>query len=246
MNEKLLLTNLLLESIMEEHSINEVKPKDILKKAAVTAAILATPYGGYRSTSNKPLKANIGIEKVQSMAGKAMPHSEILLRQAFQESRFNPEATSPRGAKGIAQIMPSTLEDYLKRTGKDPEDVNLEDKKNSIDIQINTMESLYNASFIEKKDREQSEIVRLAKTLAAYNYGRRNLSNALTAAKKRGLEIYNSLDWMKMLPKETSDYINTILFKKNDNFERDYEEALKLEKNQETIKMYNNVNSLEK
>lgn len=33
---------------------------------------------------------------------------EIFLRQIAQESRFNPDAVSPRGAVGIAQIMPKT------------------------------------------------------------------------------------------------------------------------------------------
>jgi hypothetical protein len=246
MNEKLFLKNLLLESIMEEHSINEVKPKDILKKGLIPAALIGALYGGYQSIKDNPIKANTGIEKVQSMEGKAMPHREILIRQAFQESRFNPEATSPRGAKGIAQIMPSALEDYLKRTGKDPEDVNLNDIKSSIDIQLSTMQNLYNASFIEKKDREQSEVVRLAKTLAAYNYGRGNLNKVLITAKEKGLDIYNSLDWMKSLPKETYDYINKILLKKDSKFEKEYQQAIKSQENKNIIKQYKKVNSLEK
>jgi hypothetical protein len=36
---------------------------------------------------------------------------EIFLRQIAQESKFNPDAVSPKGAVGIAQIMPDTARD---------------------------------------------------------------------------------------------------------------------------------------
>ena len=36
---------------------------------------------------------------------------EIFVRQIALESRFNPDAVSPAGAVGIAQIMPDTARD---------------------------------------------------------------------------------------------------------------------------------------
>lgn len=40
--------------------------------------------------------------------------------QLFQESRCNPVARSPVGAEGIAQFMPATWVDILRRLGEDP------------------------------------------------------------------------------------------------------------------------------
>ena len=58
---------------------------------------------------------------------------------------------------------------------------------------------------------EPSDSVLWAKTLAAYNYGRRNTINSLNKAKRDGKDIYQSLDWLEYLPKETKDYVNFIL-----------------------------------
>ena len=49
---------------------------------------------------------------------------EIFVRQMMQESGLNPDAVSPRGAVGIAQIMPDTARDpgYGVRPVSDPRD----------------------------------------------------------------------------------------------------------------------------
>lgn len=242
------LTQLLIESIAEEHNVDEGKLKDMLKKGVATAAIGTAAALGTYTGANSLLNKGKGSEKVySSKEEKVMPHGDILVRQAFKESRFDPKAVSPRGAKGLTQIMPSTLEDYIKATGKDPSEVDLTDIKNSIDIQVQAMGNLYNSNFINKQGKKQSEIVRLAKTLAAYNYGRGNLSNLLNRLKKEGkIDIYNSLDWMKKLPIETSDYINKILLKKDPKFENQFKKAAESEKNKTIIKYYSKIKNLDK
>ena len=249
--DSVLLTHLLIESIVEEHAIDEVDLKKLGRRAVATAAVAGALYGGsqlYKNSGNA--KEKPGIE--YSIKNQEIPtHSEILMRQAYKESNFNPKAVSPRGAKGLTQIMPSALTDYLKRTGKKAQDVNLDDIRHSIDIQLKTMESLYNASFIEKE--KQSEVVRLAKTLASYNWGRGNMAPFLKKISKtinpktdKKYDIYYSLDWLKLLPKETSDYVNKILLAKDSKFEKNYKKAIESKKNINIVGYYEKIKDLEK
>ncbi len=67
------------------------------------------------------------------------------------------------------------------------------------------MNELYNSSFINKENQDQD--VRLIKTLAAYNWGRGNTRDLLNELKEEGLDIYNDIQWVSRLPKETQDYI---------------------------------------
>ena len=149
---------------------------------------------------------------------------EILRRQQFKESTFNPKAVSPAGAKGLGQIMPSVKADAVK-AGIIKETDNLFDPAVNKKVQQWYMEDLYNASFINKPNQDNK--VRLAKTLAAYNWGRGNLSSYLNEQKKGGADIYKSLDWLDGLPLETRDYVQKILLKENRKFEDQLKQATK-------------------
>ena len=160
---------------------------------------------------------------------------ELLVRQAYRESTFNPKAVSPAGYKGLGQIGDQVIKDYKKAnniTGTiDPFNM----KQNS-DVHKYSMNELYNSSFINKPG--QSEQVRLAKTLAAYNWGRGNVANLLNDLKEDGVDIYNSLDWVDKLPKESRNYINDILLQKNTTFNTDFSKALSNQKNKPITKLY--------
>lgn len=160
--------------------------------------------------------------------------NELLQRQAYKESTFNPAAVSPAGYKGLTQIGESVLKDYSKKKGgKKLDPFNPED---AVELQKFAMDDLYNASFINKP--EQSDSVRLAKTLAAYNWGRGNLSNYLNEQKSKGVDIYDSYDWLNNLPKETSDYVNKILLQEDPSFNKNYKKASTNPKYEDITSLY--------
>jgi len=178
------------------------------------------------------------LKKPESAAPVKKPKGitpELLIRQAYRESAFNPNAVSPAGYKGIGQIGEDVIKDYKKAnniTGNiDPFNI----KQNS-DVQKYSMNELYNSSFINKPN--QSEQVRLAKTLASYNWGRGNVANLLNDLKEEGVDIYNSLDWINKLPDEPKNYINDILFRKNTTFNNDFSKALSDQKNKPIKSLY--------
>jgi soluble lytic murein transglycosylase-like protein len=95
------------------------------------------------------------------------------------ESALDPNAISPAGAKGLTQIMPDTLTDYINATGD--KDVDLTDYRDAMAVQKWYMNDLYNRPWINKGNQDQN--VRLAKTLAAYNWGSTKLNNFLNEKK---------------------------------------------------------------
>jgi hypothetical protein len=160
--------------------------------------------------------------------------NELLQRQAYKESTFNPAAVSPAGYKGLTQIGEGVLKDYSnKKGGKKLDPFNPED---AVELQKFAMDDLYNASFINKPNQPDS--VRIAKTLAAYNWGRGNLSNYLNEQKSKGVDIYDSYDWLNNLPKETSDYVNKIFLQEDPSFNKNYKKASTNPKYEEVTSLY--------
>jgi len=160
---------------------------------------------------------------------------ELLVRQAYRESAFNPKAVSPAGYKGLGQIGDAVIKDY-KKANNIKGNVDPFNMKQNADVQKYSMNELYNSSFINKPG--QSEDVRLAKTLASYNWGRGNVMNLLNDLKEEGVDIYNNLDWISKLPKEPRDYINDILLQKNTTFNTDFSKALGNQKNKPIKTLY--------
>jgi len=102
-------------------------------------------------------------------------------RQINQESGFNPNAVSPAGAIGIAQIMPSTAQGW----GVDP---------------WNPVQSLNVAA--DHMAWYQTHYGSFAKALACYNAG--------TAALELAIARYGD-NWRIGLPAETQRYITAII-----------------------------------
>lgn len=144
-----------------------------------------------------------------------VPH-ELMLIQAMKESSLDPKKISKKGAKGLTQVTDDTLTDYIKQTGD--KNVDVYDWKDSMKIQNWYMNNLYNRPWINKQN--QSQNVRLAKTLAAYNWGPTKFNDFINEKKNKGVDIYgNEMSWVKDLPIETRDYIKTVLLRENDEFE---------------------------
>ena len=143
-------------------------------------------------------------------------YEELLIRQLFKESSFNPKAVSPKGARGLAQITPIT-EKELRRKGFIGEDFDPFKPKDAIQAQRAYMDDLMSRSW-----NKGSQEVKQAKALAAYNFGPSATVRVLNKAREAGVDIYSSLDWVDMLPKETSDYIDKILVGDNEDFEAEY------------------------
>lgn len=133
---------------------------------------------------------------------------DLELRQAYMESGYNPKAVSGANAQGLFQIRPITYENYLKFNPGDEGD--LYDPVYNKKVRDWTMQKLWNSDTIKKNN--PSEEVRLAKTLAAYNWGATNLGKYLTTLKEAGKDIYSDNSWMEGLPKETRDYVNYIMY----------------------------------
>lgn len=144
-------------------------------------------------------------ETVQTPA--PIDYDELKRRQYYLESKFNDKAVNRHsGAMGAYQIMPITLKDYTQRTG---ETGDLNDYAFNEKVRDYYMNRHLNSSWATKNN--QSEYNRVAKALAAYNWGPGNLLNYLNGQKASGVDIYQGTDWIKGLPGETRNYISWIL-----------------------------------
>ena len=99
----------------------------------------------------------------------------LIVAQMYQESRFNPQAISFKGAEGLMQMMPSTAEDIGAR--------NLENPANSIQAGVKYLSIL--------RDQFENELLledRTWFTLASYNAGFGRVKQARELASEMGLD----------------------------------------------------------
>lgn len=181
-------------------------------------------YGGFNANLGyNPLTKgiNAGIGYKFQTGGQSKLNSEevkkeqsftitpqLLYKQAYIESRLEPTANNSGGYKGLGQIGDPLISDYLKANKIDK--IDPFDPKQNHDVQSWSMNELYNSSFINKPG--STDEVKLAKALAAYNYGRGNMLKFLTNQKEKGVDIYKSTDWLSDLPQETREYIDMIMY----------------------------------
>lgn len=165
---------------------------------------------------------------------------DLFIKQAYAESSFNPTRKSGAGAKGLTQFTDITIEE-LKRLKLIDDTFDINDNAQAVKAQKLYMDNLYNRPWINKSN--QTDDVRLAKTLASYNWGPDNAFDYLTSQKKKGVDIYQSMDWIENLPKETKEYIEMILLNKNSSgrpqFQDNFKKALTDDKYKDIRSLYN-------
>lgn len=145
--------------------------------AAATPPGTPAAAGGY-ATGQPEAELQTAIT---SAAARNNLDPQLALAVANQESRFNNAATSPKGARGIFQLMPGTARDL----GIDPSDP---------------------AQNIEGGVKYLSQMMQrftgdVAMALGAYNWGMKNVDDAV---QKYGDE------WLSHAPEETQNYVAQI------------------------------------
>lgn len=156
---------------------------------------------------------------------KRLVNRDLLLRQLWRESRFDPQAESGAGAEGLAQFTGITTQE-LYRLGIFPQDSF--DPFNPRDA-LRAQQSYMNYIAERPWVKGNNDKVIQAKILAAYNMGPDALLSALNKAKDNGVNIYDNFsDFMGYLPRETQIYVNDILgIGENSTFEeKKYKERL--------------------
>jgi membrane-bound lytic murein transglycosylase F len=141
------------------------------------------------------------VKKFHERIRTRLPKYEAIIRRAadkygfdwrliaavvYQESHFDPNARSHRGAKGLMQLTKTTAEEMSVTDRLDPEQ--------SIMGGVKYLNKLYG----RYKTAEGSD--RLLITLASYNVGPRQISNAQSIAQRKGLNPYEWSSLEEALP----------------------------------------------
>lgn len=171
-----------------------------------------------------PASKQKATKSVAKKATSALFSPELFLRQGFMESRFKPSVVSGKetsrvGAMGLAQLMPSTIETYKK--AHPDEEFDPYNPEHSVNAQKWFMNWLSERPYLNKPG--QSVDVTRAKVLGAYNWGPGNMKTFLEGQKAKGVDIYNSLDWVENLDEEPRKYIQGILLNQLPSFQQEIE-----------------------
>jgi membrane-bound lytic murein transglycosylase MltF len=127
-----------------------------------------------------------------------MDFDDLIIKQQFNESRFDGSRVSKAGAISIAQITNQTFQDGIRR-GYVPKDTKFEDlAKDDVlaeKFQRAYIKDLMNRGWNTLGEKSESLVVQQAKALAAYNMGPTRLVNILNEMKADGIDIYIVKKW---------------------------------------------------
>ena len=134
---------------------------------------------------------------IQKAARKNNFDWRLIAAVVYQESHFNPEATSYTGVEGIMQLTQDTAEQLGVDDHRDPEQ--------SIMGGVKYLRKLYK-SFRDAKDPDRTYLA-----LASYNVGRGHVADAQRIAEEKGLDpnSWSSLEQVLPLLRYRKYYKNT-------------------------------------
>lgn len=137
---------------------------------------------------------------------RQLDHDDLRNRQLYLESEGDIRAGSPKGAAGLFQIMPNTLQWYQDSTGHIGD---VFDPVYNESVRDWALQKNYNSDWA--KYGNPTDKGRWARAYAAYNYGASNLGKAIRKAEREGIDVVNGDGWMTYLPDETKSYVNFIM-----------------------------------
>lgn len=156
--------------------------------AMMTIPVGSVPISGAGGVSNINYTISevnkMGVkERVRKFATQAGVNPNLAESLAWQESRFNPNAVSPVGARGTMQIMPFNIPEFEKKFGPSNEAQGVG----------------HLGELLQKYGGDER------KALAAYNAGQGRVAGAVKKASAQGG------DWLQYMPAETRKYVPSIL-----------------------------------
>jgi membrane-bound lytic murein transglycosylase F len=173
-----------------------------------SGALFKTLYRKY-FTDRRAHVERVASEYLTSSTGKLCPYDDLLKQyaqelgwdwrllasQAYQESRFKPEARSWAGATGLLQLMPRTAREFGVTDSLDPED--------NVRGAVKFLQWLGN--FWDERIPDEGE--RLKFILASYNTGAGHVEDAQRLASKYGgdPEVWEHVSYW-LLQKSTQRY----------------------------------------
>lgn len=133
--------------------------------------------------------------------GQKMPEKAFVLAVAYQETRFNPIAVSPKGAVGLLQLMPKTAAKEARHLG-----VNHSERK-LVDPEHNLM--LGSSHLSRVLDNFDKSYILAA---ASYNAGSAPVQRWLKDFGDPRTDNVDIVDWIELIPyAETRNYVMRVL-----------------------------------
>jgi soluble lytic murein transglycosylase-like protein len=198
-NNKLKASEMLMDREKEEYMrmYQEIYESSMIQQIEFESEVLIPDYIDFKY-----------VEYTYNLANQVGLSARMAFRLMFKESSFVDTIVSPKGAKGLMQLMPDTRTSYYKTLRVDT--LNLDRNQEDIYIGLNIVKDMY--AFW--RERGNSENYSWKLTLASYNAGKGNV------LKYKGIPPYKeTTDFVIFILKSHSNpvfYANILHKKKND------------------------------